>query len=202
MITQKMSIKAHTEPWSPDIKKSDHLHRYPYLIWTSWKSCGVDRVGAIVSIPNVLHDFCEGHPVWLGRDAPGPVSWPQVHSRPWCFIPALCLVCYSMLCQCCMASGAGWLCCLFYIIFLKEDVFSPRFFLLQSRFCFSVAVSVLTDFSYHHKTLAEICTTGSSSHKQLHIISAFTHLNSHSSSVSSLISCPFLVSFSVLPMID
>ena len=28
MITQKMSIKAHTEPWSPDnIKKNGRLHR-------------------------------------------------------------------------------------------------------------------------------------------------------------------------------
>ena len=58
-----------------------------------------------------------------------------------------------MLCQCCMASRAGWLCCLIYIIFLKKKMSSPlEFLLLQSPF-FGVAVGVIWIF-HVHKTLA------------------------------------------------
>ena len=89
-------------------------------------------------------------PSLVGKRCSGPISWPQAIIF---HIPALCLVYYNMLCQCCMASGAGWLCCLFYIIFLKRKMSSPlEFFLLQSHF-FSVALGVLSSFQTH-KTLA------------------------------------------------
>lgn len=68
-----------------------------------------------------------------------------------------------------------------------------------SSFCFR-AVSPVWPlvcselFIKHLKPYCEVCTTGPSSHRHLHIVSALTHLDSQSASVSSLISCPFFLS--------